>query len=169
MTCAETVRRSVCFPSVCPVNQCSVVLAVTEDRRMRETDGRTGGSVCHAACHWDVGQQWSACDWWRPQPGACQSPGDKHPSGMHILASHWPSVSPDSIANILNSPQKGKICLLSLELRGAGTHSWLEDQRCVCERERESGPGTSSFTALKIKVSGFHVFVHAPFELMASP
>ena len=57
-------------------------------RGQRETDGLTGGSVCHAACHFAVGQQWLVCDWWRPRPGACQSLGDKHPSGMHILASN---------------------------------------------------------------------------------
>lgn len=40
---------------------------------------------------------------------------------------------------------------------------------CVCVCVCVCGPGISYFTALKIKVSGSHVFLHAPFELMASP
>lgn len=55
-----------------------------------------------------------------------------HPvTNIHLECTFWaatdPRVSPDSIANILNSPQKEKICLLSLELQGARRHSWLED------------------------------------------
>jgi hypothetical protein len=56
-------------------------------QRVMETNGLTGGSVCHEVGH---GQHpWPACDWWRAGAGwGVNHHRDKHQCGMHILARH---------------------------------------------------------------------------------
>ena len=85
-------------------------------------------------------------------------------TNIHLECTFWPWVSLESIANILNSPQKGKK-MLAVFGAARSQETFLVGRLAVCVCD----PGTSYFAALKIKVPGFHVVVHAPFELMASP
>lgn len=175
--------ESVLFLPVFSVNQLSVVLAVTAQVKVKtwwilcgaEEDGWPHRWECLSCCL-SLGCWTTMVGLWLVEATA---------GGMSIIrwqTSIWNAHSGEPVtlsqpwlnSKYFKQPAEGKNTPAVFGAsRSQDTFLFGRLALCVCVCMCVSvcvcGPGTSYFTALKIKVSGFHVFLHAPFDLIASP